>query len=301
VITLLKHNQINQSGWDDCIRESLNSMPYACSWWLNIVSPGWEALILDDYEAVMPLTCQRKGGFSYLYQPFFTQQLGVFSKNGDHTDSFLGAIPADFRYIDIQLNTGNNPTLPGFDIFPRTNFVLDLRSEYINLLSGYHRNCRRNIQKARHAGYTVKSGPGATIFSRFVQNNLENQLTVRSKNIFPLLPDLIMASQEHSASEILGAYSNQGELQAAGWFIYTPTRCLFMVCASTAQGKANQSMYLLVDHVIQQKAGTGLLFDFTGSNMPGVAYFNSGFGAVKTPYPAIRKNRLPWPVSWFKR
>ena len=83
---------------------------------------------------------------------------------------------------------------------------------------------------------------------------------------------------------------------AAGWFVYTPERCLFLVCASTSEGKRNQAMYLLVDHVIRSKSGSGLIFDFTGSNIPGVAYFNSGFGAVKSYYPTVKRNNLPWPV-----
>ena len=32
----------------------------------------WDALVLDDYAAVMPLTWRRKYGTRYLYQPAFT-------------------------------------------------------------------------------------------------------------------------------------------------------------------------------------------------------------------------------------
>jgi len=62
------------------MEQSVNSMVYGYSWYLTNVSPGWEGLVLDDYLAVMPLTCHRKYFIYYLSQPFFTQQLGVFFK-----------------------------------------------------------------------------------------------------------------------------------------------------------------------------------------------------------------------------
>jgi hypothetical protein len=65
----------------NAIARSFNGIVYAYSWYLDIVSPGWDALVKDDYKSVMPLTWRKKYGIKYLYQPFFTQQLGVFSSD----------------------------------------------------------------------------------------------------------------------------------------------------------------------------------------------------------------------------
>ncbi len=59
MINYLKHDQIDQQRWDDCIAHAPNGLVYAWSWYLDIVHPGWEALveIVDDkYLSVMPLT-----------------------------------------------------------------------------------------------------------------------------------------------------------------------------------------------------------------------------------------------------
>src|ERR1700692_3437990 len=79
MIHYLKHNAIDKRRWDEAIDRAFNGMIYAKSWYLDIVSPQWDALVSDDYRAVMPLTWRRKFGVYYLYQPFFTQQLGVFT------------------------------------------------------------------------------------------------------------------------------------------------------------------------------------------------------------------------------
>ena len=300
----LPHTSINRQKWDACIATSQNRLPYALSWWLDAVSPEWDALVQDDYLAVMPLTHGFKFGISYLYQPYFTQQLGIFSPSSVSPATiyeFISSIPLKYKYVQIQLNSGNNLQHTDLTFSTRKNFILDLTLSAIELSSNYHRNCRRNIQKAINAGFTVKQGPSPSVFTHFIRNNLDKQLKGTRKTFYPTLARITSASVQQSAGEILGVYSHTGELVAAGWFIMMLRRCLFQVCASTDNGKENQAMYMLVNHVISKNAGSGLVFDFAGSNIPGIAYFNSGFGSMVTHYPLITRNLLPWPVRWLKK
>ncbi len=120
----------------------------------------------------------------------------------------------------------------------------------IELTSNYHRNCRRNIQKAVHAGLQVKQGPSPAVFTQFIKNNLDKQLTGTRKTFYPTLSRITSESIRQSAGEIIGVYSHTNELVAAGWFVTILDRCLFQVCASTQKGKENQAMYMLVNHMI---------------------------------------------------
>jgi len=304
LIRYITHNEIRKDAWDSCIQNSINPLPYALSWWLDAVSPGWDALIKDNYAAVMPLTWKKRFGFSYLRQPWYTQQLGIFSAENlsmKETSQFLDSVPDKYRYADIQLNASNCLLSNAFQINFRANFVLDLAFNYINIESNYHRNCRRNIQKALNEGLRVKPGPGPSVFSRFVEQNLDRSLAEKPAGLYKVLPTIIQATIDQSCGEISGVYDRNGELNAAGWFVHYFRRCQFMVCASTSGGRKKQAMYLLVDHMIREKAGTQTLFDFTGSNIPGVAYFNAGFGAVRQMYPVVRINRLPRVLRLFKK
>ena len=99
----LQHKHIDFKKWDDTILSSANHLGYAYSWYLNIVSPGWEALVTDDYEFVMPLPVKRKYKIPYLVQPVLTQQLGIFSKeeiNDEVIQLFIKNIP----YYSYELN-----------------------------------------------------------------------------------------------------------------------------------------------------------------------------------------------------
>jgi hypothetical protein len=304
LIRYLHHTEIDREKWDHCLMNAVSGVPYAQSWWLDIVSPGWEALIRDDYAAVMPLTCRRKYGFDMLLHPYFAQQLGVFSANivkPEEVALFIEAIPEHFSYVQIQLNTSNCADTSGFRFTMRNNYTLSLRPPYVDVMAGYHRNCRRNLQKAIQAGLKTRPGLGAPAFVHFVERNLEKKQMQIDRNLYPVLLQLVSESLQRGIGEIIGVYKPTGALLAAGWFVTEQGRCLFEVCASTHEGKDKQAMFMLVDHVIMEKSGSDLVLDFTGSDIPGVAYFDAGFGASQSHYLMLRRNRLPWPIRIFKR
>jgi len=119
MITYLHHEQIHRDRWDQCVAQAPNGLVYAWSWYLDIVHPQWEALVEvdgDKYLKVMPITCNKKYGIPYLHQPFFTQQLGVFSTlplTEETTMAFIQAIPSRYALVEIRLNEGN-PLPKGF-------------------------------------------------------------------------------------------------------------------------------------------------------------------------------------------
>src|SRR5262245_12061858 len=102
-IRYLPHNEIDFPRWDDCIDCASNSLIYAYSYYLNHMAKHWDALVMGNYNSVMPLTWNRKYGIYYLYQPFLTAQLGVFGRsvNAAMLETFLQAIPSKFRYWDF--------------------------------------------------------------------------------------------------------------------------------------------------------------------------------------------------------
>ena len=81
-IQLLSSNRIDKREWDECIRMSTNGLIYAKSFYLDHLHKNWCALVADDYEWVFPITARTKWTVPYLFQPAFSQQLGLFAKPG---------------------------------------------------------------------------------------------------------------------------------------------------------------------------------------------------------------------------
>ena len=81
MIRYIKRKAINISKYNHCISTASNSKIYARSEYLDTVAENWDALVFDDYKAVMPLVWKSKFGLKYVYPPCWTQQLGIFYKN----------------------------------------------------------------------------------------------------------------------------------------------------------------------------------------------------------------------------
>lgn len=300
-----RHQDIDRQKWDAVIRQSEPDMPYALSWYLDIVSPGWDGLVMNDYEAVMPLCRKSRFGIDYLFQPFLAQQMGVFSTfpaRSPLADDFLSAIPRRYKWIDMHLNEMNHPEHMEYVCVKRKNFTIDLRKDFQALQQNYSRNCRRNIRKAEKAGWVLGEDLPAEKAVSFLNRYLAMQVKNLDKDFFAVLESVVGASVANGSGMLLSVQQPEtGEVVAAGWFLKNDSRLCFQACASTIEGKAHESMYLLMDHALRKHASSGRIFDFTGSNLPGVAYFNASFGATLSAYPAVYRNTLPFLLKLLKK
>lgn len=293
-VRFVKHSDIDHQKWDGCINESINGMAYAYSWYLDEVSEDWDALVLDDYSAVMPLTMARKFGVSYLYQPFFTQQLGVFSTIGlssDMVNSFLTSIPAKIRLVDISLNTFTNAEkIAGYKITQRVTYQLDLIETYSRLYQKYGKNNQRNLAKALALQVSIVRGVGVAAFLSFTKENIKGDLPTKAMSIMGRLVSRLVSNGH---GEVYGAYSQTNTLCAAALFVRYRGKSIYLLATSSQEGIANRAMFLLIDTFIQENSESATVLDFEGSSIPGVAKFYQGFGAVPVSFPHLFKHKLP--------
>ncbi len=300
MICYRKHSEINKQKWDDCILNSVNRRPYAFSWFLDIVSPGWDALEMNDYETVFPLPQNRKLGIRYLYQPFFAQQLGVFSR--EHlteqlVEQFLQAIPSRFSFIHIHLNSMNKIDQGRYTVTPRLNHELDLIPAYETIFNGYNQNTRRNLHKALDQNLSIqrKVDPDELI-TLFKDNYGRNEegLKFRHYNMLRLLMTYCL---KNTFSLILGAYLPDHTLCGGVFLLRDRDRIIYHFAASDKNARENGAMFMLIDMFIKEHAGQPLILDFEGSVDPNVARFYKGFGAKEIGFNEILINRLPGPVN----
>jgi hypothetical protein len=302
MIRYRKHNEIDKIRWDECIRNSVNRLPYAYSWFLDIVSPGWDALEMNNYETVLPLTHGRKFGIRYIYQPYFAQQLGVFSQ--DHltpllVDRMLEAIPDRFPYIHLHLNSMNKPGNGSYTLIPRLNHELDLISSYDQISKEYNQNTRRNLRKALDQEITIrrKVDPDEliTLFSENYGKN-EEHVTFRHYEIFRTLINYCL---KNTFSITLGAYLPDNTLCGGIFLLRDEDRFIYHFAASDRTARENGAMFLLIDSFIREHAGQPLILDFEGSTDQNVARFYKGFGASESLFNEIILNRLSGSIRWW--
>lgn len=303
-IRFVEHADIDYKKWDQCVANSPFGMVYAKSWYLDRICGNWDALIGDDYLYVMPIPNNRKFGIRYIFQPFFTQQLGVFSGiflTSEIVDRFLNAIPGQFKLTDQNLNLGNQPKTPNFSFRQNTTYHLSLVPEVAGIRKAYKTNTRRNIQKAIQQNILIKPVGDVGRFLRFTFENLELKSSALKRKHYSALEQVILFALTNQSGELLGAWDGEDNLLASVFFVKANQTVIYLAASSSKSGTEKKAMFLLVDTFIRKNAGKNLTLDFEGSNIPGVARFYAGFGAIPQTYYSVHQNRLPKLLRIFKK
>lgn len=299
-ILLVKNKDIDYSKWDECVEKSLIPLVYARSWYLDIIAPNWDALIYGNYEYVMPLTTKKKLGWSFLLQPVYAQQHGIFPKaDNDLQNMFLSEVQKKFRYVALHLNASHSHPFPGgFEVHTRKNYILQLLLPYEELKSHYSKHTRRQIRKAEESKVFIVKG---IQLKEFLDLKTSARKIKLAQPILHTLQRIIDLGHRKGNGVIYAAYTQDNMLCAAAFFLHSGHRVTYLNAVSTDEGKKTNAMHKIVDQFIQEHAGLLLTLDFEGSVIPGIARFYEGFGASTEEYYFLKSNRLPVPLRWFKK
>ena len=288
MIHYLKRNQIDLTKYNNLIKASKNSRIYAFSWYLDCVADNWDILVLNDYEAVMPLPWRQKYFIKYIYPPAWTQQLGVFSQykiSEKLVFDFITAIPKKFKKITIQFNSENK--LEHKNVTERVNYVLPLDKSYSEIYKGFNQNRKRDLKKALKFNDIKIKTISSKEFLDFYLNVPKNYAV--NKNQIETLKKLI--NSKNDAIQIVGIY-NADILEASILFLIDKNRIINLVPVTADFGKENGLITLLLNNVIRSYENSLKILDFEGSMIKGVASFYESFGSEIETYNLLQEKFL---------
>ena len=97
------------------------------------------------------------------------------------------------------------------------------------------------------------------------------------------------------------ATAQNNQLAALVLMLKDKNRLYNVISCSTDFGRSRQANYFIYDKIIEEFSGSGLIFDFEGSDIKGIADFYKKFGTINQPYPFIKWNNLPAIVKFLKK
>ena len=234
-VRYLRRREIEIRRWDECIINAVNPLVYGRSFYLDEMAAGqWDALVLDDYNAVMPLTWRSKFGIRYLYQPAFTQQTGIFSAQlipSSIVETFLRQLDRHFRFAEIYLNYSNaHPSLT-----PRTNYVLHLDAPYEQLAGQYKKDLARNLKAAHHYHLTyIKDFDLHTALNDFRREYASRiARAIGEKNYRQLRNPLAFSSNSRDRGANEGGFDKQGQSLCSAVFLRENNRLFDSIHSTT--------------------------------------------------------------------
>lgn len=288
MIHYIEHKDIDFIKWNGCVANSFNRLIYAFSWYLDVVCDDWDALVYNDYEAVFPLPKRKKWGIEYIYQPFFCQKLGVFSKMELKIEFFLNCIPKKFKYLELNVGSSNS-----FVVQENINYELVLIK---TVESQFSKNTLRNISKAKASNLSLVSNVSPEQHINLFNTNLSKLgITQKDLDVYIRLCYVLISN---NTGKIYAVFDEFNNLVASSFIAIDGQRIYYLNGAVNQEGRNVGASHWMVSEIMKNYPGK--IFDFEGSNIGGVARFYEGFGAKKTSYPTIKINRLPIYLKWIK-
>jgi hypothetical protein len=291
MLQFLKHYEINKEKWNQCIQHSFFPTFCADFDFLAIANPDFCALMLNDYEVVMPLPVQKKFLLPYIYHPHFIIVLGIFSKiepSQELIEDFLNAIPMRYLRIDLLLNTFfNHPKVSTL-----YSYRLSLQKKYDELYANFSDNCRRNIKSSEKYKLRYEERESIEeIITLFKDNRGKKNRVPYTEKDYKMLERLAHYAKSVHRLEVVSVFDVQNKTVAGALFFKDEHKTWFWFSGRDEKSAEKKAMFFLLNEYFKRNAETKTVFEFCGSMNPNIARFNAGFGAEKYKV-ALLKKRL---------
>jgi hypothetical protein len=269
---------------------------YAQDFVWDILHPGWDILVLGDYELVVPLPHKRKWFCTSFRQPIFMRTIPLIGKNVDkqYFGQICSVLEANCALVDLNFSIDIADKWSTTGTFQ----LLDLQDDLSRQRENYSTNTKR-ILKNHTDDFKFEQNSDALAFVSF----FKAQVGFKYGNLKELHYGRLEALIETAIRKDIGTISTimfNGAPIAMAFFIDLNGVRYYVKGASSEKAKEVGAMFHLIDHGIENAVGKGLKkFDFVGSNAKGMAEFNKKFGAKDVFYGIYKSNDLAWPLSMF--
>ncbi|MBD79476.1 MAG: hypothetical protein CL840_11205 [Crocinitomicaceae bacterium] len=271
---IVAKKQLDIGAWNACVRNSTNEHIYGYSWYLDAVAPKWVAMGFGKYEQVIPVPVKQKLGISYIFQPEFYQRTSIFSSElAKNVQELRQLISSEFIKIDL---TSTN------EMFDASHSLNNIVLKYNKAPFKWSTNTERNIKKALKKGLVYSRGGKQdveSVIEMFVENTRFKLSSEFSTNLLQLTGIL----KANDCLEVRKIELDQSNF-AYALFAKSVKRITLLLLASTDEGKKNGASHLLISNAIKEFSNQVEIFDFEGSQNPGISRFYLGFGGEVEHY-----------------
>lgn len=298
-IHIIPSQQVNQIKWDACIAKSDNSLIYAHSFYLNAIADNWHGIVIDDYRAVVPLPWRKKYSIRYFYTPAFIQQSGLFGNWDEAEEKVVIQTMQSFALFGDYKFNFLNPFMD--NVIEHNNLILHLSAIYNSIAENYKTDLLQNLKKAAKENLTYMADDDAAAAIKLYQQLYAARTPHVSRKDYQNFLSLCLALKKSAKCLIRKVTNRKGDILAVALLLKDECRLYNILNITTVAGRKTEANHFLIDRIINEFAGTNIVFDFEGSDILGVKRFYEKFGAISQPYFQWHYNRLPWPLRFLKK
>lgn len=222
-IRLLHNRQIDYVRWDRSVLNSHNGLVFAFSWYLNTVCVDWHALVMDDYQAILPLPVVCNWYVCSILQPPFIPVLGVMWQGHkgirNIEEDFLNFLWRKYLNVDLCLVRSKKQPVSRWQPEVITFQKIDLIRPFTKIQVNFEHGLKTELYNARKSGYTAMRG---------VQPAEYLSLTSGGQGGANMVRRLMISSLRFNLGEVIGVYNSANVMCGAGLFVWSHNRCFLL-------------------------------------------------------------------------
>ena len=178
----------------------------------------------------------------------------------------------------------------------RTN--IELKIENSNVIeAGYSNSLKKNINKASKQNLTHELITNVDKFIRYFESFTLPKVASNSYNAYEFKSILNKIKEENRAH--LHILKSENGIVAYAFISSFNNRYTLLLSGVSDDGKPMKAMDLLLHKVLHHHVGKDHIFDFEGSDIPGVKKFFLKYGGEEKKYPEFKVNNFPFPFNYI--
>lgn len=281
IMQILPSDKINVTKWNQLVA-SEEIGPYDYSWYMESVSEKWYIYVDKEYTKGFAFSTTKRLGIENVTVAPFIRENNFYGNWSDQE------INVAIERLKAQFSGG---------IFQTAKTITGkVRSYQIVKELALSKHARRNVNKAKKQEFIIREGRGIQPAYQIMVEELGNKIPDFNEDKHKILKNLFVELQSKNLLIIKEIVKHE-EVMGGLFFFKGKNRDLYIKGGANEEGKKQGGMYLAMMEQIEETLSNGKLFDFDGSEVPGVKRFNEYFNTVDEVYYQTQWNNNP---SWYK-
>lgn len=283
---IVHSSKIDKRKWNQLVDDTENATIFSKSFYWESTADDWYAYLDPNYTYAIAFGVTQKLGIKSIYPPFYHRYTEILGeKNEVDLNHFEEAIKKHFSYGTLQTredflkSTTKEEYI--FQVIPSGNKILKTQA-------------KRMLKKA--SNYKLSENVAQKELSTLILSVMKEKLDFYNTRTAQRLSQLVERVEKEGDLISLGLYEKE-KLVGGLFGLSYKNRLIYLKGACLSEVTKNGGMYLLMNELIEIASKNNQLFDFGGSRVEGVRYFNTRFNSEDKKYFSYTWNRAPY---WFK-
>lgn len=286
MIRKVKFQDIDTQKYNECIAQSVQRSLFAEWDFLKAVNgEAWDCLILDDYQAVMPVPYVYKWGVKIVTKPWAVQQLGIFSleDSPEINQEFLEFLEKNYMVHYYPFNVGNQ-------FRNKSNSLVNniiYKDEYEKIRAKYTIDRRRNTRILPKMEHRISFYQDTEIrkYKAFYWKNIQGVSEEKKGDFWKVIERLGDANLLE-----INVLSVDGELASIAVLLKDAEYFYALLLLNAPEYFKENTPSILIDQILR-KNSSDYHFSFMGGNLPQVKEFFRRFSPDKQNFKVVQRSK----------